>query len=374
MKHDNELKAKEPVKIRQKALRGGGASLYLDIYQGGRRSYEFLKLYLVPEKTKEDREANRQTWQLANQVKARRIVEMQSDRLGLGGPKGSRIRFFDYFEQRALSRVKEQSNKTYQLWMRCLKSMKGYEEDHGITFADITKTWVKGFKDYLNKHAGKLANNTRVQYFSKLVACLNDAVRDDIIDHSPAEGVGKWKMDETERQYLTIEELRRMAATPCKNKTLRRAFLFSCLTGLRYSDVRGLTWEEVQQGTQGTRITFKQRKTKGQEYLYITPQAAALMGERAEDDAHVFSGFVSNQATNNGLKQWAEAAGIKKHITFHCARHTFAVMMLDIGTDIYTVSKLLGHRELATTQIYAKVLDKNKQAAVERIPDILGKE
>lgn len=63
-------------------------------------------------------------------------------------------------------------------------------------------------------------------------------------------------------------------------------------------------------------------------------------------------------------------AGIHKDITFHCGRHTFAVMMLDLGTDIYTVSKLLGHRELSTTQIYAKVLDKNKQAAVAKIPDI----
>ena len=65
-------------------------------------------------------------------------------------------------------------------------------------------------------------------------------------------------------------------------------------------------------------------------------------------------------------------AGIKKHITFHSGRHTFAVMMLDLGTDIYTVSKLLGHREIGTTQIYAKVLDKNKQAAVAKIPSILN--
>lgn len=372
MKHD-ELKAKEPVKIRQKALRGGGTSLYLDIYQEGRRNYEFLKLYLVPEKTKEDREANRQTWQLANQVKARRIVEMQSDRLGLGGPKGSRIRFFDYFEQRAQSRVKGDSSHTYQTWLQCLHFMKDYEGDHGITFADVTKKWVKGFKAYLEKQ-GELSNNTRLLYFSKLVACLNDAVRDEIIDHSPAVGVDKWKKEETERQYLTIEELRRMAATPCKNETLKRAFLFSCLTGLRCSDVKGLTWAEVQEDARGARITFRQQKTKGQEYLCITPQAAALMGERADGDAKVFDGLVNNEWSNRRLKQWAEAAGIRKHITFHCARHTFAVMMLDIGTDIYTVSKLLGHRELATTQIYAKVLDKNKQAAVERIPDIFGKE
>lgn len=94
------------------------------------------------------------------------------------------------------------------------------------------------------------------------------------------------------------------------------------------------------------------------------------MGERGEDDEHPFGDIHSTGCTNEVIKRWVLRAGIKKDITFHCGRHTFAVMMLDLGTDIYTVSKLLGHRELSTTQIYAKVLDKNKQAAVSHIPDV----
>lgn len=126
--------------------------------------------------------------------------------------------------------------------------------------------------------------------------------------------------------------------------------------------------------TQGefTRLIFKQKKTGGQEYLDITPEAAELLGERGRAEEHPFKDIHSPSCTNKTLQIWCLRAGIDKTITFHCGRHTFATMMLDLGTDIYTVSKLLGHRELTTTQIYVKVLDKNKQAAVARIPSVLG--
>ena len=183
-------------------------------------------------------------------------------------------------------------------------------------------------------------------------------------------GVEGFKQDETERAYLTLDEIKKLAATPCKYQFLKDAFLFSCLTGLRKSDIEKLTWGEVQKFGDYTRIVFKQKKTKGQEYLDIAKQAEQYMGERSADDAKVFPGFKYTSWTLLELRRWVLAAGITKDITFHAGRHTFAVIMLDLGTDIYTVSKLLGHREVATTQIYAKILDKNKQKAVSLIPDI----
>ena len=143
-----------------------------------------------------------------------------------------------------------------------------------------------------------------------------------------------------------------------------------CLTGLRKSDIEKLTWGEIQKFGKFTRIVFKQKKTGGQEYLDISDQAAEYLGTRRNDVDRVFEGFRYGAWISLELKRWALASGISKNITFHCARHTFAVMMLDLGADIFTVSKLLGHRDLSTTQIYAKVLDKNKQAAVNRIPKI----
>jgi integrase len=167
-----------------------------------------------------------------------------------------------------------------------------------------------------------------------------------------------------------------MAATKkeCRRPPLARAFLFSCLTGLRKSDIEKMTWSEVRQQGEFTRIVFKQKKTGGQEYIDINPQAVEYMGERGEPDERVFKDFKYSAKTARHLQLWAEAAGVEKQITFHSGRHTFAVMMLDLGADIYTVSKLLGHKEIQTTQIYAKVMDKNKQKATMLIPQINQKE
>ena len=265
----------------------------------------------------------------------------------------------------------------------CLKHLQKYEPNERIRFSQITQEWVQGFRDYLEKDAcawscderdrikdHPLSRNSRVSYFNKLRACLNQAYEDRIIPINPMRGVEGFKAEEGTRMYLTIEEVQRLAQTECEYPAIKRAFLFSCLTGLRRSDVIRLTWGDVHQQGEFTRIIFKQKKTSGQEYLDIPPQAAELMGERGKGAEHIFPNIHSPSCTNETIKRWVLRAGIHKDITFHCGRHTFAVMMLDLGTDIYTVSKLLGHRELSTTQIYAKVRDKNKQAAVAKIPDI----
>lgn len=106
------------------------------------------------------------------------------------------------------------------------------------------------------------------------------------------------------------------------------------------------------------------------DYLDISPEAARLLGERKGPDELVFSDFLYDIYMRHELRAWCLRAGIPKSPTFHSARHTFAVMMLDLGADIYTVQKLLGHRELRTTEIYAKILDRKKQEAVLKIPNI----
>ena len=131
-----------------------------------------------------------------------------------------------------------------------------------------------------------------------------------------------------------------------------------------------LRWRDVQQQGSFTRIIFRQQKTKGLEYLDISPAAVAYMGERRGRDDLVFYDFKYSSSSNAELRMWAARAGVLKDFSFHCGRHTFAVMMLDLGADIYTVSKLLGHREIKTTQIYANILDKKKQEAVRLIPEI----
>ena len=379
---------KEPIRLRQKKLANGNISLYLDIYRNGKREYEFLKMYLIPERSKADKETNRQTLQLANSIKSKRIVALQNGEYDFNAHYNTKVLFYDYYRAMcAKRRGNEESRGNWGNWYSCLRHMLKYEPNERITFAQITPEWVKGFKDYLEHDAvawgndyrkrikdKPLARNSKLSYFNKLRACLNQAFEERVIPYNPIRGIESFKPEDGMRMYLTLEEVRRLAQTDCEYPNIKRAFLFSCLTGLRRSDIIRMTWSEVFQQGEYTRIIFKQKKTNGQEYLDITGQAAELMGKRGRPEEHVFDEIHSPTCTNTAIREWVLRAGINKKITFHCARHTFAVMMLDLGTDIYTVSKLLGHRELSTTQIYAKVLDKNKQKAVSSIPNILGNE
>lgn len=378
------MPSKEPIRLRHRRMPSGLTSLYLDIYVDGKRSYEYLKLYLVDEHTRADKEKNRQTLALAEAVRAKRVVELRNGQYGFRCRKAGKIRFFDYYRSLCQKRLGAESRGNWGNWFSCLHHLEKYEKRKDITMADITPEWVQGFKDYLESEAvawqsdyrkrkkeNLLSRNSRASYFNKLRACLSQAYDEGIMDSNPARGIEGFKSEEGTRMYLTIDEVRKLAKTECNYPVIKAAFLFSCLTGLRRSDVERITWGDVYKQGEFTRIIFKQKKTNGQEYLDITEEAAELMGEPREAAAPVFPDIHSPSCTNNTIKNWVARAGIDKEITFHCGRHTFATLMLDISTDLYTVSKLLGHRNISTTQIYAKVMDKNKQAAVAKIPKIL---
>lgn len=375
--------AKEPVRLRQKKLVNGNISLYLDVYRNGRREYEFLKMYLIPELSKEDKETNKHTLQLATAIKAKRIVSLQNGEYGFKDAKVPDTLFYAYFRTMCESKLKKGGSKsTWETWNACLHHLLAYDSNEGLMFKDITKKWVQGFCDYLSsdttvrfalprmREKQSLSVNTQSMYLTKLNACFNQACKEGIISKNPLQAIEKIKGEESTRMYLTVGEIKRLVHAECSNPEIKRAFLFSCLTGLRSSDVKKLTWGEVSRQGGFTRIIFKQKKTKEREYLDITQQAADLMGDRGEQNDFVFK-MPTRPYLNRVLRVWTKEAGIEKEITFHCARHTFATMMLDIGTDLYTVSKLLGHRNLATTQIYAKIVDKKKQKAVANIPNVL---
>lgn len=378
--------SKEPIRIRKKSLANGNISLYLDIYLNGGREYEFLKLYLIPEKTKADKDKNRQTLQLAEAIKSKRIVELQNGEYGFNAAYKLDTNFLDYYRAMCEKRHgNPESRGNWGNWYSCLKHLERYCKP-SMTFKSVTPEWIEGFKEYLDKTARcrdkhktittdqdtkPLSQNSKVSYFNKLRACINQAFEDRIIPHNPLRGIEGFKQGETERSYLTLEEVRAMAATHCKYPALKNAFMFSCLTGLRKSDIEKMRWAEVQQQGEFTRIIFKQKKTGGQEYLDINPQAVPYMGKRRAADERVFVGFKYSSYMITELRMWAMRAGITKDITFHSGRHTFAVLMLDLGAEIYTVQKLLGHKEIGTTEIYAKILDKKKQTAVSMIPNIL---
>lgn len=370
-----------------RTLAGGKQSLYLDIYTDGRRTYEFLKLYLVPERTREDREKNRETMRLAEAVKSQRLVDIQNNRFGFESAYKLDTEFLPYYRAMCQERFNmEGSRGNWGNWWSCLQHLERYcRKTPHITFREIDKEWLQGFKDYLDTTARcrdkrktittsydskPLSQNSKHSYFNKVVACINHAFEDGVIPTNPARGVERFKQGDVNKCYLTLEEVKAMAAAECKYPVLKRAFLFSCLTGLRKSDIEKMKWSEVHQQGDLTRIIFTQQKTGSLEYLDISPEAVKYLGERGKPDQRVFAGFKYSSYLITELRMWAIRAGVLKDITFHSGRHTFAVLMLDLGADIYTVQKLLGHKELRTTEIYAKLLDKKKQAAVLLIPKL----
>lgn len=159
-----------------------------------------------------------------------------------------------------------------------------------------------------------------------------------------------------------------MIATDCRNDVIKGAFLFCCLVGLRYSDIAAITWGELEKGNNDeTLLRFKAKKTKRGETFPISNEALKWLPERGTSgDGDIIFPLPKNDSGNKQLSRWVALAGIKKPITFHCSRHTAATLNLSLGTPIETVSKLMGHTKIATTQIYAKIINERQKEAVNR--------
>ena len=365
----------------RKQTKKGTISLYLEIYKGyaetkeGKRKpirdYEYLDLYLIDKPSNPaDKKNNNNILQLAKDKKAERELDIKNGNLGFRNYKNQNTNFIEYFKNLV---SKKETKGNLGNWYSTQIHLENYAGSN-VTFKDIDLQFAEGFKEYLSKAKRKdgkpLANNSKASYFAKFRASLNEAVKEKIIYGNPAVETGNFNTVESQREYLTLDEVRKLAQTECRYDVLKRAFLFSCLTGLRWSDINNLKWNDVQQINNSCRIHFKQQKTKGQQYLDINQQARDLMQETGKPDERVFVGLKYSDYMNVALQMWVLKAGITKQITFHCARHTFAVLQLTLGTEIYTLSKMLGHSELKTTQIYAKIVDEKIKEAVNKIPDI----
>lgn len=375
-----ELRIKEPIKLRVKHLANGNKSIYLDMYMNGKRKYEFLKLYIIPEYNKSDRVRNSETLKLANAIKAQRIIELQNQSHGFKINKTSHIKLTDYIQSVAEKKSENEVRKT--VLHAVVYHLRRYNPND-IQLSRIDKDYILGFLDYLKTakqtHTKKeklLHVNTQVYYYKMLRYCLNYAVSEELISANP---MNKIKNEEkphkhrTEREYLTIDELRKLAQTPFYNGLLKKAFLFSCFCGLRHSDIIALTWGDIEMDDDGnSRLYIIQKKTKEAISLPLSQEAIKQLPKRedAKEDDIIFKKLITLGRTNEILPKWAEQAGIKKHITFHCSRHTHATMLLTLGVDLYTVSKLLGHTNIQTTQIYAKLVDESKKKAIDLIPNI----
>ena len=279
--------------------------------------------------------------------------------------------FIAYFNSIIYKVHPNSSNSIIVNWTRVGKLLSIFSEGKTIPFRIINVKLLEDLKLFMltapqgGNKKGTLSQNSAATYFSIVKAGLHRAFIDEYLTVDIAAKVKGIPELKVKRETLTLEEAELLAQTPCENEVLKRAFFFAILTGIRLCDIHELTWGEIQKTSTGWRVDFTQRKTHVVDYLPINEQAYSLCGEPGEHDQQIFAGLTGSSWISRPLKKWIAASGIKKHITFHCSRHTFATLQLENGTDIFVVKGMLGHTNVKTTQIYAHIVDKSKRNAAE---------
>ncbi len=383
------------VTLRQKPISGNRKSLYLDFYPpiphpktGEPTRRKFLGLYIF-EKSKHplDLQHNKEQLQLAEQIRRTNEKELNQNEALSNIEKN----FIDREQRAKIQEAKEllkgeqnfvayfknladkRKSSNFDNWNSAYNYLNKFTNGN-LRLADLNVKFCNEFKEFLLNTTSfksddlKLSQNSAVSYFNKLKAALKQAYKDDLLSTDLNSKIEAIKQVDTHRNFLTIAELNELIKTDCNNSTLKKAALFSALTGLRFIDIQNLFWADIEyiEGN-GYFLKFTQQKTKSTEMMPISEQAFNLLGASQNPTDKVFKGLKYSAYENKHLKDWIIKAKITKEITFHCFRHTFATLQLLEGTDIYTVSKMLGHKELKTTQIYAKVIDKTKRDAANKI-------
>lgn len=281
--------------------------------------------------------------------------------------------FIAYFNSIIYKVHPNSSNSIIVNWTRVGKLLSIFSEGKPIPFRKINVKLLEDLKLFMltapqgGNKKGTLSQNSAATYFSIVKAGLHRAFIDEYLTVDIAAKVKGIPELKVKRETLTLEEAELLAQTPCENEVLKRAFFFAILTGIRLCDIHELTWGEIQKTSTGWRVDFTQRKTHVVDYLPINEQAYSLCGEPGEHDQQIFAGLTCSSWISRPLKKWIAASGIKKHITFHCSRHTFATLQLENGTDIFVIKGMLGHTNVKTTQIYAHIVDKSKRNAAEAL-------
>ena len=354
-------------------MKDGRRSIYLDCYHNGHRSYEYLKLYLVPETDDTSLRRNEAAMQKAETACRRKLRELKKLPVGSkrlvetqGGISKKDISLLEW-----LSRFKEIQRSRGVRDIYSIDRLCGILSDMGCgdtKVRDIGKEFCIVFVEYL-KTGYKTAKgeNLKPKTAFNRQCTLVTALK--LSRHERA------KASRGKRDYLTIDEVKRLIATPCRNETVKNAYLFACNCGLRLGDVRKLKWGDITQDNGGWMLSVVMNKSEKPVHIPLGVQARRWMpgckdGGKHDADSLVFEHLPGDTSINEILKTWAADAGITKSVTYHTSRHTFATMLLTLGADLYTVSKLLGHSQIKNTQIYAEIISRRKDEAVNLIDKI----
>lgn len=267
------------------------------------------------------------------------------------------------------------SQKSYQRYdivyrhLRTFIRSRYFLEDIRVKY--VTIHLINAFEQYLRVTLG-LKNNTVWVYmitFKHIIALARaaGAIRSDPFS------TYKNRFEQVERGYLTEEELQRLMLEPLEEGTQRRVrdlFIFSAFTGLSYTDIRNLRWDNVREVFDGeTWIVTRRRKTHTPTSLLLLDIPRQILERCGDRSTSYIFRMPSNNCCNDYLIDLGRQCGIATRITFHIARHTFATLSLSKGVPIETLSSILGHTSIRTTQIYAKITNKKISQDMNTLAD-----
>lgn len=358
------------IKLRTKQISGNRESLYLEYYpavsiNGKLTRYEFLRAYLYQNPSdKFQKQQNKVTLEIANGILQKRFEQYNKTEIYTNEEKEKieiiskgNISFIDIAKKIA----NKQKKSTQTEYLVTIKKFTEYIKGKDIKLNELTPSVINSFIDYLTDSGNK--QNTIKKRLAIVKAVLVRATKKGLYSANWLAQTDTVKKESVTKTFLTIDELQLLANTDCENEQVKRAALFSALTGLRFSDIKTLKPTDITKDSDTYICAFKAIKTAKVQYIPISELAVSLISPNSE----LAFKLPTNPKTNKVIKNWIQKAGIVKKITFHSFRHSFATLQLASGTDITTIKELLGHSDLATTMVYAKVIDEKKIQATKAI-------
>lgn len=383
-KNKNLIEAGNPRLLKKEVKGGTEYSLYLEYQLGYNRDNgtsirkkEALSLHLIANpRTPVERQQNKETLALAKKIQFERSQELLEDKEGYRLKKKDAVNLLDYFAEFA----KTANVADRLVLVGALNNFKDFlgkkypQYANWIEAKNLTKEMMQKFVEYLiENHKGQGAET----YYKRFKRMINYAVEHEVIAKSPCKGVTTPQRDDIlEKDILSRDEVIKMFETHYRgeNPEIRRAFAMTCLSGIRHCDIIRLTYSEVDYANK--MLKFRQNKTVKHSSSSgvttpLTPTLLNIIGKKAEDakDDYIFH-LPSMTMCQKALKRWTKKAGIDKHITWHCGRHSFGTQLLNEGANIKVVSNLLGHSSLRFTEKYVRAVDEEKKKAINSLPSI----
>lgn len=349
------------VHLRKRQLSNKREHLFLDYYSNGKRVKEYLKMYLKPKSPN-----NKDTLILAEKIRAQKQLDLLNGENGFISPKRKKANFTEFYRDYTKQYKKQNYRVVLNSFAKFILFLEASEETTNIGANQIDKSFCIDFKDYLVKDAG-LSGETPQNYFTQFKKVLEKGVYKGLFKSNPSKDISIKRKNDIAKQVLTKEELTILKNTYCGNTEVKRAFLFACYTGMGVAEITVLKWTNIQNG----KVQFERGKTEVKVHNKLPKSALAILKEQKENSEgdYIFK-LPSSVAIGKNLKNWMQKAEITKHISFYCARHTFAVLLLTNGANLKTVADAMGHMSTQYTVRYLNFVDHLKDEAMDNMPEI----